>query len=90
MKGAIVLCANSYDYPLSPKNGSDFAMSELYAHLRCDTIEIVQHPKDKDVLLIMDEDGKLKHRPINDLVSSFFHNQVVVGDVIMCEKSFLK
>jgi hypothetical protein len=90
MKGAILLRASGNDHPVAPKNGTDFSMAELYEHIRCDMVQIVRHPRDASVLLIMDEDGKLKHRPINQLVSSFFTQQVVVGDVIMCEKGFLK
>ncbi len=90
MKGAILLRPSGTDHPIAPKNGNDFQLHELYALLRCETVEIVSHPHDREVLLVMDEDGKFKHRQINQTVTNFFHNQVVVGDVIMCEKKMIQ
>jgi hypothetical protein len=48
---------------ISPKNGNDFNLEELYNHLHCDTVEVV-YLSSYDIMLI-DESGRINDRPRN-------------------------
>jgi hypothetical protein len=56
-------------------------------------IEIVTLPNNK--LLVVDEEGKLKNRPINSkatavMTRAFGHVDVIVGDAVLCDASEIK
>lgn len=52
-------------------------------------IEIVSpaflEPLDPFLLMVLDEDGKFKEKPVNDLASLLYHNpfDFIVGDVVL-------
>lgn len=71
---------------VSPANGKDFKLAELkkivegyieIVHLRCGK------------LMVVDEEGKLKGKPINAKASALA-NQTIVGRVLVCNENEIK
>lgn len=54
-----------------PANGQAFTLQELYALLDCQTIEIIR-PAVENLLMVIDEDGKMKNLPWNATATSIF------------------
>lgn len=92
---------------VEPQNGSDFQLDELYSHIGCQMIKI-QYASVKnlvmitedgepyrlngELLVIMDEEGKLKRSPEN-FAASFIYDRrddVVVGTVVVCKPEEVK
>lgn len=65
---------------VEPKNGSDFQLEELQKFVG-GYIEIVR--LNDSELLVVDEEGLLKHRPLN-VTASRDAGFMVVGDVLRC------
>lgn len=87
---ADLLRADGTREPVSPKNGVDFQFKgEAYDLIGTDMIEIVA-TRDGRMMLI-DEEGKLKGKPINAAATALYRyglfrygGDVIVGDVIVC------
>lgn len=78
---------NDFDCsPIEPKNGTDFQLQELYDILSCKLIEVVRLD---NMILIIDEEGRLKDRPVNKF-ASIFQRGMIVGDAIICKSDMLK
>ena len=83
---------------IQPKNKHDFKLEELYTLLNCETIEVVyscalaEPQSNHDHILIIDEEGKLKHRPKNELATKWYSQEsdFIVGDAILCHTSMLE
>lgn len=61
-------------------------LHDFYNELDCDCIQSVKCV-DNDTFMILDEEGKLKDKPVNDLASILygaFPFDYIVGDVILC------
>ena len=77
-----------------PENGTNFTLKELYKKLDCKLIEVVRL-KD-DWIMIIDEEGKINEKKINDIGTSYFRKtnpyvqDFIVGDVILCPSNLLK
>ena len=77
-----------------PENGTNFTLEELYKKLDCKLIEVVS--LQEGWILIIDEEGKLNGKKINDIATSYFRkakpyvNDFIVGDVILCPSNLLK
>lgn len=79
-----------------PANGTDWTLEELYKLLNCDMIEVVRVTD--DLILIIDEEGKLKHSTSHNReateVMNYHHNptwsDVIVGKAVLCPSSMLK
>ncbi len=41
---------------IEPKNGTDFKLDELYEHLQCELVEVIN--LNQDDIMVVDEDGK--------------------------------
>jgi hypothetical protein len=77
---------------IAPENGKTFALPELYRLLDCDTIQILQL-ENPDRWLIIDEEGKIKDRPINStatVLARLYPHDVIVGHAIVCPCSMLE
>lgn len=75
---------------IEPKNGKRFTLEELYKLLDCDTVERVFIDGTK-VIMIVDENGKLKQRPVNEPGTMIYHRRErmnpwdwIAGDALVC------
>lgn len=77
---------------IQPKNGKGFKFEELHEYVD-GFIEIVRCGR--GVLLIVDEEGKLKQKPLNTMATGIFQmlchtNEVIAGDVVICSDKMVK
>lgn len=86
---AEVIRANGTRETVTPKNGRSFRfVGEAYDLIGTDIIQIVR-TNDRRIMLI-DEEGKLKDKPINVDASRLYehgHIDPIVGDVLVCADS---
>ena len=75
---------------VQPKNGKRFTREELYEMLECDTVERV-FIKGTGVIMIVDEAGKLRQRPLNVAATMVYHScrrmsdcDWIAGDALVC------
>ena len=75
---------------IQPKNGKRFTLEELYEMLDCETVERVFIEGTK-VIMIVDENGKLKRRPRNQTATMIYHRRQrmnpwgwIAGDALVC------
>ena len=72
----------------TPKNGTDFSAEELH-EIVGGFFEIFRLSGAPGKILVVDEEGRLKNKPINEL-ASIFYGRVIVGDVLMCDRNEVK
>ena len=93
---ALLIRANGEATFITPKNGKDFKLDELYKHIGCDCIEIVYPMSGENNIIILDEEGKLKNKRINVAATELWFNDntepfdFIVGDVIFCRTEMVK
>ena len=82
--------SNGVVIEVEPKNGEKFQLEELYEMLGCDTVERVFIEGTK-VIMIVDENGKLKRRPRNQTATMIYHRRQrmnpwdwIAGDALVC------
>lgn len=74
---------------IQPKNGKRFTREELYEMLECDTVERV-FIKGTRVIMIVDEAGKLRQRPLNIEATMVYRrcrrmiDDWIAGDALVC------
>ena len=75
---------------IQPKNGKRFTLEELDEMLDCETVERV-FIKGTKVIMIVDEEGKLRRRPANMKATKVFHSSQrmnpwdwIAGDALVC------
>lgn len=78
---------------ITPKNGSDFSLKELYEILDCDSVEVV--PLTEINSFVVDEEGKLKDKECNMYASKIYQKflnttDVLVGDCLMINNEEIK
>jgi hypothetical protein len=71
--------------PADLKRG--FTLAELYAALRCEVVEAVRLRNGR--ILVVDENGKLVGRPVNELATMLARgvlqaDDVIVGPALLC------
>lgn len=80
--------------PVTPINGENFRLKELYELLDCHTVEVV--PLTQDLILIVDEEGKFRNPAYLNLLATYaWHKHVpqargvdsIVGKAILCHTS---
>ena len=73
---------------MTPANGKKgFTLAELYSAIGCDVVEVVWLGDGR--LLLIDENGKLVGREVNDVATSLARavlqaHDVIVGPAILC------
>lgn len=74
-----------------PANGTDFQLDELQAMVG-GYIEIVSAGKGK--IMIIDDDGKLKGKPVNNAATMIFmqagYCDIIAGDALVCDSEMVK
>lgn len=90
---AKIIKANGEQIEVTPKNGKDFKLEELKAIVN-GWIEIVWLPNNEDIMVI-NEEGKLMDLPFNSTATkiyydAFGYDDVIVGDVLLCDSNQVK
>lgn len=77
---------------ITPKNGKDFTLEELYALIGCELIEVVYPIEDNGNIFIIDEEGKLAGKIPNAAATLLWGvtGDYLAGDVIYCPSEMLK
>lgn len=83
---AFVIKVGGEQKEVSPKNGSDFSLKELYSLIGCDCIEIVYLYDGR--IMVVDESGLLNEKELN-LTASQLYGSVIVGDVLVCNDNMI-
>lgn len=70
------------------------SLKDIYLFLNCETFEIATAYKDEWYMLI-DEEGKLKNRPVNPKASMLYREitnipDIIAGPAIICKQSMLE
>lgn len=71
----------------APKNGKDFSYEEL-REIVGGYIEIL-HLEDGR-LMVVNEEGKLYHLPVNMQATHLYGYEIIVGDVLVCVESQIR
>lgn len=85
---AILVKANEWDWKfVYPEHGEKFSLEDLQA-LVGGYIELAPHCPNEDpsvdgLLIVVDEEGRLKNKPLN-VMASWMCGQMLVGDVLLC------
>ena len=84
---AEIIKTNGEHVEVSPRNGNDFKLEELQAIVD-GYIEVVWLPDDK--IMVVNEEGKLMNLPLNDEATEIYrkefgYNDMIVGDVLICD-----
>lgn len=72
-----------------PKNGKDFTLEELQALIGCDWIEIVRMPGSDGSFMVVDEEGKLNGKELNEKATKMYGRMpydYIVGDALLCKR----
>ena len=74
-----------------PENET-FTLKEMYKYTKSNIVEFVYL---NGHIMIIDEEGKLNNKPINDIATHYFRkynktHDFIVGDVLICDKSEIK
>lgn len=92
MSGAFILPPAGPSRPFAPANGKTFRLREAQAAVG----GFVESLPIGDYLMVLDEDGKAKDKPINPRATKLLHlaggspDDQVVGDVLICERSMIE
>jgi len=89
---SILLKANGSRIEVEPKNGKHFTLEEVYKLIDTDQVELIA-TKNKGLVMLVDEDGKMKKKPYNVKATSMANVRgmdYVVGDVVICPKKLFK
>ena len=80
---------------IEPKNGTDFKLDELYKHLQCSLVEVIN--LNQDDIMVVDDEGKWASKVINvNATKCAQENQAIifwdyiVGDAIVCNRKMVK
>ena len=83
----VILHGNGPVSDFRPK-GEEFTLGELQKAVG-GYIEIVSVPPWSDIILIVDEEGRLKHKRCNEAASEMA-GQYIVGDAVLMERKDIK
>lgn len=86
---AKIIKANGEIIDVNPKNGKDFKLYELQKIVD-GYIEVVWMPYDK--IMVVNEDGKIRHLPVNEKATKIYQDcfgfsDIIVGDVLVCDSN---
>lgn len=80
---ATILKTDGKRTEVSPKNGKKFTLEELQ-EIVGGYIEQLMLPTGRS--LIVNEDGRLYHLPVNMQATHLYGYEILVGDVLMCDE----
>ena len=81
---------------IEPKNGTDFKLDELYKHLQCSLVEVIN--LNQDDIMVVDDEGKLKANNVINVNATMLaqENQAITswdyiaGDAIVCNRKMIR
>lgn len=81
---------------IEPKNGTDFKLDELYKHLQCSLVDVIN--LNQDDIMVVDDEGKLKANNVINVNATMLaqENQAIifwdyiVGDAIVCNRKMVR
>ena len=86
---ATLINTNGEEREITPINGKNFTLQELYKLIDCTTIEVLPLPNRK--YMIIDEEGKLKLRyTLNGKATQIYKLDFIVGNVVICDRGMFK
>jgi Domain of unknown function (DUF3846) len=74
---------------VEPKNGTDFQLDELNEFVD-GYIEVIRPPSMPGVIMVINEEGKLKGLPYNVVATLIWQCDDIVGNVLLCHHSQVK
>jgi len=88
---ACIIKTNGTITEAKPKNGKDFQLDELKEAIGGGYIEVVR-TTDDSMIMVLDEEGKLKRMPVNPVATALYPNlaDIIVGDVLVCKRAMVK
>ncbi|GAA4366168.1 hypothetical protein GCM10023185_37120 [Hymenobacter saemangeumensis] len=99
---AMLLGVDGSIQEIRPTKGKTFQLQQMYAALRCDYIDVhrPQHGAYRDWILVFDDEGKFKERPINPLATALWYEtypldyyspvDVVAGPVLLMKADMMR
>lgn len=99
---AMLLGVDGSIQEVRPVKGRTFKLAQLYAALECDYIDVhhPQHGAYQDWILVFDDEGKFKERPINPLATALWYEtypldqyspvDVVTGPVLLMRSEMMR
>lgn len=99
---AMLLGVDGSIQEIRPTKGKTFKLEQLYAALSCDYIDVhhPQHGVYQDWILVFDDEGKFKERPINPLATALWYEtypldhyspvDVVAGPVLLMKSHMMR
>ena len=81
---------------IEPKNCTDFKLDELYKHLQCSLVEVIN--LNQDDIMVVDDEGKLKANNVINVNATMLaqENQAITswdyiaGDAIVCNRKMVR
>lgn len=81
---------------IEPKNGTDFKLDELYKHLQCSLVEVIN--LNQDDIMVVDDEGKLKANNVINVNATMLarENQAITswdyiaGNAIVCNRKMIR
>lgn len=99
---AMLLGVDGSIQEIRPTKGKTFRLEQMYAALGCDYIDVhhPQHGAYQDWILVFDDEGKFKERPINPLATALWYEtypldyyspvDVVAGPVLLMKSNMMR
>ena len=93
---AKLLKASGEVVEIKPKNGTDFKLDELYKHLQCSLVEVIN--LNQDDIMVVDDEGKLTSNNVVNVNATMLaqENQAITswdyiaGNAIVCNKKMVR
>lgn len=81
---------------IEPKNGTNFTLDELYKHLQCSLVEVIN--LNQDDIMVVDEEGKWASNNVINVNATMLaqENRAIVfwdyvaGDAIVCNRKMIR
>ena len=93
---AKLLKASGEVVEIKPKNGTDFTLDELYKHLQCSLVDVIN--LNQDDIMIVDDEGKLTSNNVVNVNATKLaqENQAIIfwdyiaGNAIVCNRKMVR
>ena len=81
---------------IEPENGTDFKLDELYKHLQCSSVEVIN--LNQDDIMVVDEEGKWASNNVVNVNATVLAQEnraivfwdYVVGHAIICNRKMIR
>ena len=80
---------------IEPKNGTDFTLDELYEHLQCSLVEVIN--LNQDDIMVVEEEGKWASNVVNVNATVLAQENraitswdYIAGNAIVCNRQMIR